>query len=174
MRQLKLATVLLIAACLFSLPAAAVEPAPAGFTGRWRLDMARTKANKVEKQASILKIQQSSQEVRVTSYNGERLLGTDVFITDGRYHKWYISRIEKAYSAVEWKKGALVIRKYSVLDLFAYQSYTETDRWVLSPDGQMLTAELSDGNHLVYEQDRSPIAQQATAAQTAPDPHPGP
>jgi hypothetical protein len=158
MRTFKVAAMLLVAACVCALSAAAVEPGPLGFAGRWRLDMARTKANRAETTASILEIQQSGQEIRVTSFNGERLLGTDVFITDGKDHKWYVSRIEKVYSRAELKKGALLIRKYSVLDLFGYQSYTETDRWIVSPDGQTLTAELSDGNRLVYERESVPVA----------------
>lgn len=128
--------------------ALAVSKSPPNFAGVWKLDRDLTTAKYVKDDTLV--VHQTKTRVRFIYHSGDKITGTDVFITDGKEQDRYTTRIERAFYRARWKDDALVIVTLHVLDVFGYQSYRETDSWVLDKDGKTLTEKLSDGKVAVY------------------------
>lgn len=135
---------------LLALPpgARAVTRTGPNLTGVWKLDRDLTTARYVKDDTLV--VTQTKQRVKFKYQTRDAVTGTDVFVTDGSEQNGYVTRIEKTYYRARWKAGELVIVTQHVLDIFGYQTYKETDRWVLAPDGKTLTEKLSDGHVAVY------------------------
>jgi hypothetical protein len=119
-------------------------------SGTWRLDRDLTTEDMTWNRTTHLVVSQSEQRVRFEYFDQDRPLGSDVFVTDGRERPRYTTRVERAYARTRWAGDELVVRTRSFLDLEGYQSFVETDRWQLSPDGRNLTEKSSDGKLMVF------------------------
>ena len=124
-------------------------------SGRWKLDRDLSSGMSLRKAATELEITQRGDDVKFTYYSGGATTGTESFLADEVERDRYVTRIERAYYKAHWQKDELVIVTRHLLDVFGYQTYSETDSWVLSEDRQTLTAKLSDGSRLVYEREGS-------------------
>ena len=145
-----------VALALFAVCASwAVVKSIPDLSGRWQLDRDRSSGPSLRKAATALDITQRGDEVKFTYYSGGAVTGSESFLADGVERDRYTTRIERAYYKVQWQKDDLVIVTRHVMDLFGYQTYSETDSWLLSADRQTLTAKLSDGSVLVYEKEPS-------------------
>jgi len=114
-------------------------------SGKWKLNRERSSGPSLRKAATALDITQRGDEVKFTYYSGGAVTGTESFLADGVERDRYTTRIERAYYKVQWQKDDLVIVTRHIMDVFGYQTYSETDSWLLSEDRQTLTAKLSDG-----------------------------
>jgi len=124
-------------------------------SGKWKLNHDRSSGPSLRKAATALDITQRGDEVKFTYYSGGVVTGTESFLADGVERDRYTTRIERAYYKVQWQKDDLVIVTRHLMDVFGYQTYSETDSWLLSENRQTLTAKLSDGSVLVYEKEAS-------------------
>jgi len=122
-------------------------------SGKWRLNQERSSGPSLRKAATELEITQRGDEVKFTYYSGGAVTGSESLLADGVERDRYTTRIERAYYKVHWQKDDLVIITRHLMDVFGYQTYSETDSWMLSEDRQTLTAKLSDGSLLVYEKE---------------------
>ena len=123
------------------------------FSGHWKLNHARSSGPSLRMAATELEITQRGDEVKFTYYSGGAITGSDSFLADGVERDRYTTRIERAYYKVQWQKDNLVIVTRHIMDVFGYQTYSETDSWIPSGDHQTLTAKLSDNSLLVYERE---------------------
>jgi len=123
------------------------------FSGHWKLNPERSSGPSLRKAATELEITQRGDEVKFTYYAGGATTGSESFLADGVERDRYTTRIERAYYKVQWQKDDLVIVTRHLMDVFGYQTYSETDSWIPSEDHQTLTAKLSDGSLLVYERE---------------------
>ncbi len=138
----------LLTALLLVSPALAVSKSPPNFSGVWKLDRDLTTAKYIKDDTLV--VHQTKTRIRFIYHTGDKITGTDVFITDNKDQDRYTTRIERAFYKARWKDNELVIVTLHVLDVFGYQSYRETDSWVLDKDGKTLTEKLSDGKVAVY------------------------
>ncbi|MBZ5647198.1 MAG: hypothetical protein LAN37_08260 [Acidobacteriia bacterium] len=137
-----------LAVLLLVSPALSVSKSPPNLSGVWKLDRDLTTARYVKDDTLV--VQQTKARVKFIYHSGDRVTGTDVFVTDGKEQDRYTTRIERAYYRARWKADKLVVVTQHVLDALGYQTYKETDSWVLDKDGKTLTEKLSDGNVAVY------------------------
>ena len=122
-------------------------------SGHWKLNQERSSGPSLRMAATELDISQRGDEVKFTYYSGGAETGTESFLADGVERDRYTTRIERAYYKVQWQKDTLSIVTRHLMDIFGYQTYSETDTWKLSEDRRTLTAKLSDGSLLVYEKE---------------------
>lgn len=144
----------IVAVLLFSLAfATAVLNAQSApyLGGRWRLDRDLTTEDLTWNKTEVIEIRQSDDDVRFDYFdrNGH-LFARDTFTTDWYERPRYVTRIERAYARARWDNGSLEILTRSFLDLEGYRSYSMSDRWELSPDGQELFDKSSDGKVMVF------------------------
>jgi len=137
-----------LTALLLVSTARAVSKSPPNLSGIWKLDRDLTTARYVTDDTLV--VRQSKTRVKFIYHTGDKITGTDVFVTDGVEQNRYTTRIERAYYRARWKADELVVVTLHVLDALGYQSYRETDSWVLAKDGKTLIEKLSDGKVAVY------------------------
>ncbi len=134
--------------CLASVAAGAQSVPYLG--GDWKLDRDATTEDMRWNRTTNLHISQSEDDIRFDYYDGRHLLGSDVFVADGHERPRYVTRIERAYARARWNKSGLEILTRSFLDLEGYRSYSMSDRWEISADGQQLVDKSSDGKVMVF------------------------
>lgn len=139
---------ILLTVLLLVTTAQAVSKSPPNLSGIWKLDRDLTTARYVTDDTLV--VRQTKTRVKFIYRTGNKVTGTDVFVTDGVEQNRYTTRIERAYYRARWKADELVVVTLHVLDVFGYQSYRETDSWVLDKEGRTLTEKLSDGKVAVY------------------------
>ncbi len=146
----------LVALVLAASACVGVVKLPPDFTGAWKLNVEKSTGPRVRKSATALEITQRGDEVKFTYFFGEKQSGSEAFLVDGVERDRYTTRIERAYTRARWdSKYELLITTRHMLDQMGYQTYSETDSWLLSEDKNTLTNKLSDGTVLVYEKDTS-------------------
>ena len=150
--------VLLVVLLTFAATAQTKVP---NLSGTWKLDRDKTTADLSRDKTTQLVVSQTQEDVRFDYYENDHLLGSDVFVPDGKERKRYETRVERAVSKARWHKGALLVTTWVYLDPQGYQSYTITDRWEVSPDGKTLTDKTSDGKKIVYQ--RAPEEKRRTS-----------
>ena len=145
------ATTLLLAMLLAACAGWAVVKGIPDLSGKWKLNRERSSGRSLRNAATSMEIVQRGDEVRFVYYSDGARTGSEAFLADNIERNRYETRIERAYAKVHWRKDDLIIETRHVLDPLGYQAYSEIDSWLLSEDRQTLTAKLSDGSVLVYE-----------------------
>ena len=118
-------------------------------SGAWHLDPGRTTALH-QPASATLTIEQAGTQLRyayfengIQKYRGE-------LITDGKERERYKTRVDRVYYRARWVKGELVIVTRGFQDAMGTQSYSYTDRWAVTSDGNTLTHTLSDRKVVVF------------------------
>lgn len=133
-----------------------VVKVPPDFTGTWRLNLEKSTGPFVHKSPTVLEITQRGDEIKFAYFFGEKQSGSEAFLVDGVERDRYTTRIDRAYVRAVWNsKYELLITTRHMLDQMGYQTYSETDSWLLSEDKTAITNKLSDGTVLVYEKHTS-------------------
>lgn len=143
------------AALLLLSGAFAVERAPADLSGNWKLVREKSKGASLAKAATELEITQRGDEVKFDFFDNGEPSESESFLADNIERSRYTTRVDRAYARVRWDKDTLVITTRHFLDALGYQSFSETDSWVLARDRNTITTNVSDGSVLVYQRDRS-------------------
>jgi len=118
-------------------------------SGAWHLDPGRTTAP-YQPASANLTIEQAGTQLRyayfengIQKYRGE-------LITDGRERERYKTKVDRVYYRARWVKGELVIVTRGFQDAMGIQSYSYTDRWAVTSDGNTLTHTLSNKKVVVF------------------------
>jgi len=135
--------------------ACAVERTPADLSGDWKLVRERSKGASLAKAPTELELTQRGDEVKFDFFHNGEPSGSESFLADNVERSRYTTRVDRAYVRVHWDKDTLIVITRHFLDALGYQSFSETDSWVLSPDRKTVTNNVSDGSILVYERDGS-------------------
>ncbi len=127
---------------LLACVALASTAAPPDLSGHWNLEPLKSKGD--TSQYSALHITQHGDQVDIQYFRGAQNVGNDVFTTDGRERSRGSTRLGVSYAKARWDKKDLVVTTRTTLDESGNQTYSDTERWSLSPDGKTLTLKSSD------------------------------
>ncbi|MFB3813410.1 MAG: hypothetical protein ACE14L_04800 [Terriglobales bacterium] len=145
---------------------AAEKPAAAipDFSGVWLIDPIRSHGDSIPRDTTVILIRQAGNELTFEHYATRDIerapRAVEVFVADGRSKKRYSTRTQVAHARAKFDKGALVIDTTTTLDLYGAQSFSDRERWTLSPDGKTLTEKVSDGSVIVFHKEAAPPIQQ--------------
>ena len=129
----------------------AVEPTPPNFAGTWIVDLDSSRADSRDLKFSVVIIEQEGPRVQFDFFHGERPLGTEIFIAGGPARERYRTRVETATAQAKFRKNALEIwTLHTQRHIVADMSFTETESWAISEDGNTLNHTFRDGTFLVY------------------------
>ena len=121
-------------------------------SGTWSLDPARTTAP-YHPLSAVLKIEQTGLQLNYKYFENGTLKYGGTLIADGKERERYKTRVDRVYYRARWVKGELVIVTRGFQDAMGTQSYSYTDRWMASSDGNTLTHTLADKKVAVYRRD---------------------
>lgn len=139
---------------------AAAKDKPIDFSGTWKLNMKQSRGAPDWRPDTVLVVLQSPYQIHFAFF-----LNSDVdqpfqkfdYVTNGKERQLYATGNEIAYGSARWSNNkALEVRTHHVVRAeIADTEWTETETWVLSPDGKTLTNKSSDKKVIVYDkQDR--------------------
>jgi hypothetical protein len=118
-------------------------------SGTWSLDPANTTAP-YQSSSAVLKIEQRGSQLRYEHFQDGVLKYKGALIIDGKERERYRTRVDRVYYRARWVKGELVIVTRGFQDAMGTQSYSYTDRWTISQDGNALIHTFADKKVAVY------------------------
>jgi hypothetical protein len=130
---------------------------PPNLSGTWNIDIFKS----ANLPYSHIVVSQDELRVHFDCYQGKKLITAETFVLDGRERPRYENNITRAYSRAKFEKRQLVITTHVITDQTGTQGYVEEDRWVLSPDGSVLTYKPSDGRNVIYVRRKEPAGSTA-------------
>lgn len=136
---------------------AQVTPAPADFSGTWKLNPARSKFPKgASIQSEVVEIRCSGLSIQMTYSRGAKQ-SSHSYIADGKERKLTeASRSGEVVAKAHWKKGVLIIETTARLKMPDEPEFNGSDvfrsveQWTISSDGRTLTMKDS-GTVFVYD-----------------------
>jgi hypothetical protein len=139
---------------LFALTdSSAIERTPVDMSGTWKLVREKSKGPSLAKAPTELDVTQRGDEVKFDFMHDGEASGSESFLADNVERSRYTTRIERAFARVRWDDNTLVVTTRHFLDPLGYQTFSETDSWVLSRDRKTVINNVSDGSILVYERE---------------------
>lgn len=153
MRRL-LITITLALAVAFA--AQAQNPAPPDLSGTWVFNAAKSKLSKhatIRKETLVIKCAGNSIHIATASDGKE---STEMYVVDGKEHvDLNVQGGGQWYSKAQWKKSVLITEfagRVKGIDGGDFEIMHVKVRWIVSPDGRVLTREFDDPSQLfVYD-----------------------
>jgi len=121
-------------------------------SGTWNLDPTKTTAP-YSSSSAALKIEQTGPQLRYQYIENGVLKYAGVLIADGKERERYKTKVDRVYYRARWVKSELVIATRGFQDAMGTQTYSYTDRWTVSDDGNTLIHTLADRKVAVYRRD---------------------
>ncbi len=125
---------------------------PPNLSGTWNIDIFKS----ANLPFSHIVVTQDEISVHFDYYQGRKQMASETFILDGRERPRWENNITRGYARAKFEKGQLVITTRVVTDQQGDQSYMEVDKWVVSPDGLILTYKPADGKTVIYVRKKEP------------------
>ncbi len=162
---------ILICSCLLGLLAAYAWAAkqssiPPNFSGTWNIDIFKS----TNLPFSHIIVSQDEIRIHFDYFQGRKQMGSETFVLDGRERPRWENNINRGYARAKFEKGQLVITTRVVTDQEGNQSYMEVDKWVMSPDGSVLTYKPADGRTVIYVRKKEPADSPGNGEQKPADP----
>ncbi len=155
MQKLLVTSVVLLLACASVAAEKKATDAIPDLAGVWLLDPLASHGGSLPHDTTVLLIRQSGNEITFEHYATRELERepkvVEQFVANGRSSRRYATRTQVAYATAKFAKGVLVIDTTTSLDAQGTQTFSDTERWAVSPDGKTLTERMSDGTVVVYQ-----------------------
>ncbi len=155
---LSAALLVLLATCGWAAKQSAIPP---NLTGTWNIDIFKS----ANLPFSHIIVSQDEIRIHFDYFQGRKQMASETFIFDGRERPRWENNINRGYARAKFEKGQLVITTRVVTDQEGNQSYMEVDKWVMSPDGSILTYKPADGRTVIYVRKKEPAENPANGEQ---------
>lgn len=127
--------------------------------GRWKFLPAKSSGGQSFPPDTTLVVKQYGTHIFFEYWANDHVFRRDNYSTDGSSEKAYTTPNETAMVTGRIRKNELIITTSHIMENeIGAQSFSETDRWVLSDGGKVLTGKGSDGKTLVFEREGAATA----------------
>jgi hypothetical protein len=138
--------------------------------GRWHFLPEKSKGGQHFPPETTLVVKQAGARMYFEYWANNRLFQRDDYRTDGKLEKLYKNKNEEVYLDGRLSKDKLRLTTHHVMENeVGSQSFDDTETWVLSKDGKMLTFESADNKNMYFEREQAKPAA-ATPPPTTPTP----
>jgi len=157
----RVVVVLLLAVFSFAGDKRSSAPLPE-LNGTWRLDPVHSTAHPRYLLSNQIIIRQFGRQYQFEFRAGHKLLARDVYAVDGKEHPGYSNKLSNGFVTAKVEKEQLLVTTRAAMDPDGTQTFSETERWFLSPDKKTLTNKMSDGKLRLYQKQPDEVETEET------------
>jgi len=139
--------------------------------GTWKFVPAKSNGGQSFPPETTLVVKEHASRIYFEYWANNHVFRRDAYRTDGTAEKAYTTPNETVTVQGKMRKNELIITTYHIMENeIGSQSFSETDRWVLSDEGKVLTGKSSDTKHVVFERESTKTSTPPTMSTTSSAP----
>ena len=134
--------------------AVAATKSASDLPGTWKFMPEKSAGGKTFPPDTTLVVREYGSRIYFEYWANNHVFRRESYRTDGQAEKAYVTANERVQVSGKIRKNELIITTYHIMENeIGPQSFNETDRWILSDSGKVLTAKPSDNKTLVFERE---------------------